>query len=326
MFQQSKFKAAAVFFGVAIAVVFVAGSSIAAEKKFPEKPIQIVVPMPAGGPHDVLARVIATQGKKFFGVPLIVVNAPGSGGAIGSKQVLNAAPDGYTLLVNHGGLSTNYHTGVAEFNYDGFQPICRLAAGNECLTTYAGAQWKDLKGLIEHAKKNPGRLKYAATSGGTSHFVMAAIEEAAKIKFLFVPYQGEAPRTAALAGHHVDLISATVKSAGEYAKAGKFAVLGVFKAERSKLYPDYPTLAEQGLPVNDTLEVRGMFAPKATPKERVAYLEATFKKVLEDPEFIEALYKTGQEPAYLDAQNYTKYLKDQDALIERSAKILNLKK
>ena len=302
------------------------GTSEAADVKYPDKPIHIIVPMPAGGPHDVLARVIATKAKKHFGVPLVVMNAPGSGGSIGSKQVMTAQPDGYTLLINHGGLSANYHTNVAEFNYDSFQPISRLASGNECLATYTGAPFKDVKSLLDYAKKNPGRVKYAATSGGTSHLVTAAIEDAANVKFLFVPYQGEAPRTAALAGHHVDLISLTVRSASEYVKAGKFTILGVFNTERSKLYPELPTLAEQGINVADTFEVRGVFAPKGTPKDRIAFLESAFKKTLEDPEFIDALNKTGQEPAYLDAQAYSKYLKDQDKAIENHARRLNLKK
>lgn len=302
------------------------GSSDAADVKYPDKPIHIVVPMPAGGPHDVLARVIATKAKKYFGVPLVVINTPGAGGTIGSKQVMTSPPDGYTLMINHGGISANYHTNTAEFNYDSFQPICRLATGNECLATYVGAPFSDIKGLLDYAMKNPGRVKYAATSGGTSHLVMGAIEEAANIKFLFVPYQGEAPRTAALAGHHVDLISMTIKSASEYVKAGKFVILGVFNSERSKLYPALPTLSEQGLKVNDTFEVRGLFAPKGIPKDRISFLESAFKRTLEDPECIDALYKAGQEPAYLDTVNYTKYLKDQDATIESNARRLNLKK
>jgi tripartite-type tricarboxylate transporter receptor subunit TctC len=302
------------------------GSSQAADVKFPDKPIHIIVPMPAGGPHDVLARVIATKGKKHFGVPLVVMNTPGAGGSLGSKQVMTAPPDGYTLLINHGGLSAGYHTGIAEFNYDAFQPICLLASPNACLATYTGAPFKDVKGLVEYAKKNPGRIKYGTTIGGTSHFVTAAIEDAANAKFLLVPYQGEAPRTAALAGHHIDLIHLSVKAASEYVKSGKFTMLGLISPKRSRLYPDLPTLAEQGIKVVDTLEERGMFAPKGTPKDRIAFLESAFKKTLEDPECIDALQNAGQDPAYLDTQTYTQYLKVQDASIENYARRLNLKK
>jgi len=191
---------------------------------------------------------------------------------------------------------------------------------------YVGAPWKDLKGLIAYARENPGKVRYGATAGLTSHFTMATIEKAANIKFLLVPFQGEPPRIAALAGHHIDIISLGLHTGQEYAKAGKFLQLGTFAEKRSKLFPNIPTLVEQGLAVTDDIEVRGFFAPKGTPKDRIAFLDSAFKKTLEDPECIEALHKVSQEPKYMDSEKYKDFYRKQDATIATLAKELGINK
>lgn len=310
----------------AIIFIFMLGPVGAAEVKFPQKYINLICPMTAGGPFDTLSRVIATHAKKYLGVPLVVVNVVGASSVVGARQVLNSAPDGYTILINHGGFSTCYYTGMADFNYDSFEPICRLANVLEGPATYAGSPWKDLKALIEYAKENPGKVKYGATSGLTSHFAMSAIEKAANIKFLFVPFQGESARIAALAGKHIDVIAISLHTGLQYVNAGKFTLLGTFAEKRSKLYPNVPTLVEQGLDVTDTIEVRGFFAPKGIPKDRIAFLDSAFRKTLEDPECVEALHKVSQEPRYLDSEKYREFCKEQDAYIASLAKFLGIKK
>lgn len=306
--------------------ILMVGSRGDAQVRFPEKNITLIIPQTAGGPTDTLSRIVANYAKKYLGVPLVVMNVPGASSVIGARQALNSAPDGYTILVNHGGFSTCYYTGMADFNYDSFEPICRVANVLEGPATYVGAPWKDLKGLIAHARENPGKVRYGATTGLTSHFAMAAIEKAANIKFLFVPFQGESPRIAALAGKHIDVIAIALHTGTQYVNAGKFVMLGTFAEQRSKLFPNIPTLIEQGLAVIDNIEVRGFFAPKGTPKDRIEFLDSAFKKTLEDPECIEALNKASQIPQYMDSEKYKKFYRELDASIGALAKQLDIKK
>lgn len=279
---------------------------------YPEKPVQLVVPWGAGGGTDALMRVVAHYSEKYLGQPMVVVNVPGVGGTLGSRQGKDAKPDGYTLTATHESVISSKIVGVVEFGYEAFIPLANLTNTPGMVVARADAPWNSAKDLVEDAKKNPGKFTFGATLGSTSHFFPLDIAHSAGIEFKIVGYEGTAKRQAALLGGFLDLGESNPAAGAKYFASGKLKPLGIATKERDALLPDVPTLEEQG--INAYLGVhRGVCAPKGTPDEIVKKLSEVFEKVAKDAEFIAKIKELGSTVDYKNSDAYLSYIKNETA-------------
>ena len=293
--------------------------------EYPTKPIELVVPFGAGGAADIAARVLATAAEKALGKPIVVVNRTGGGGAIGYSAVKNARPDGYTLMWNSTALLTLAHAGNIDFDYRAFEAVCLISTETPTLAVKKDAPWKDLRELIEHARKNPGKVRVGNSGfGSATHIAAEALEDTAGAQMTHVPF-GQGLAVSSLLGGKIE---ASVQLPAEIAgplDAGQVRLLAVSSEKRLAVFASVPTMTEQNVPV--IFEVwRGVGAPKGTPKEVLAKLEAAFAQAAKDKAFVDAAQKFGFTINYLSGADFAKFLQVQDELVGRLMKKINLKK
>jgi len=154
-----------------ILMVAVCFESVAAEKPYPNKPIKMVVPYAPGGGSDISARIFANYAEEYFGQPMIVANIAGAGGSVGGQEVLNSKADGYTLFWHHAAMHVAYHTGVADFTWDSFTPICQGAFSQDVIAVSKDAPWNTIEELMAYIEENPKKVRIGVNIGATTHFV-----------------------------------------------------------------------------------------------------------------------------------------------------------
>jgi tripartite-type tricarboxylate transporter receptor subunit TctC len=279
-------------------LLVVVGSAFA--QGYPTKPITLIVPFPAGGTTDVLARTIGQKLSQSVGQPVIVDNRGGAGATLGATLVAKATPDGHTLLMGsvHHTIASNVYKKLSyDFQKD-FAPVTIIAAVPNVLVVNPSVPANSVKELIAYAKANPGKLTYGSAGNGTAHQLIGEqFKLMAGVDILHVPYKGSAPAVTALLGGEISMMFDTVTSSLPHIKGGKLRPLGVTTAKRSSALPDVPTLAEAGpLPGFDIVSWFGVLAPAATPKEIVARLSTEVIKILSIPEVHKRLQDIGAEP------------------------------
>jgi tripartite-type tricarboxylate transporter receptor subunit TctC len=247
---------------------------------FPNRPIRIVVPLAAGGMADILARVIA-QKLGESGHAAVVENRTGGAGVIGADSVAKAAPDGYTLLMGlHATQAILVH--LQKLPYDpakDFAPVIHVATVPNVLLVNTAVPATSLKELIAHAKASPGKLTFASQgNGSTGHMIGEQFKVMAGIDITHVPYRGAAPASQDLLAGHVSMLFDIVPLALSNLQSGKVRALAVCAAERVKMLPDVPTIAEAGLPGMEAGAWFGLFAPAGTPAAAVAWLNREAQK------------------------------------------------
>lgn len=252
-----------------------------AAQPWPSKPVKIVVPFPAGGSTDNVARVLAAELGKTFNQTFIVENKGGANGNIGSDQVAKAAADGYTLLLSGvGSNAINYslYTKIP-FSDKDFAHISLLATGPNVLVANPEFPAMNFKQFITLAKANPGKYSNASSGSGSSgHLAMEMLKQAAGIDILHVPYKGGAAAVTDVLGGQVPLLFINQDNALPQVQAGKLRALAVASLERNPAYPDVPTIAESGYPGFSAVSWFGLSAPAGTPKDIIQKLsEATVK-------------------------------------------------
>lgn len=292
--------------------------------EYPTKPIEMVVPFAPGGAADIAARILASGAEKTLGKPIAVINRTGGGGAIGYSSVKNARPDGYTLMWNSTALLTLAHAGNIDFDYRGFEAVCLISTETPTLAVKKDAAWKDLRELIDYAKKNPGKVRVGNSGfGSATHIAAEALEEIATAPMTHVPF-GQGLAVSSLLGGKIE---ASVQLPAEIAgllEAGQVRLLGVSSEKRLATFPSVPTMTEQQVPL--VFEVwRGVGAPKGTPREVLAKLEDAFAQAAKDKAFTEAAQKFGFTVNYQPGADFGKFLQSQDNLIARLVKKINLK-
>lgn len=292
---------------------------------YPTKPIEMVVPFGAGGAADIAARVLASAVEKTLGKPIAVINRTGGGGAIGYSAVKNARPDGYTLMWNSTALLTLAHAGNIDFDYRAFEAVCLISTETPTLAVKKEAPWKDLRELVEHARKNPGKVRVGNSGfGSATHIAAEALEEIAGAPMTHVPF-GQGLAVSSLLGGKIE---ASVQLPAEIAgplDAGQVRLLAVSSGNRLAAFAAVPTMIEQQVPL--VFEVwRGVGAPKGTPKEVLAKLEAAFAQAAKDKAFADAAQKFGFTINYQSGADFAKFLQGQDELLGRLMKKINLKK
>lgn len=298
---------------VLLGILFAAVGAPTARGAYPEKPVRIVVGFAAGGPTDVVARLVAESLAKANGQPFIVDNKPGAAATIATAEVARAPADGYTLLMT----GTNHATNPAiipKLPFDtrrDFAGISLVAEGPHVLVINPQAPFGSVKELVAYAKANPEKVAYSSSGrGGTVHFAGAMFEEAAKVKLTHVPYKGAAPAVQDLLGGQVPMSFASLASINTYVKAGKLKLLATATPRRLEEYPDVPTFAELGYPSVTISAWAGLLAPAATPKPILEKLASQVSAALASPEARKRIQALGMQPMGTS-------LKDFDAQIAR---------
>ncbi len=267
--------------------------------EYPDKPIRLVLPFPAGGAVDIVARVMAAKMADDLGKPFVIENKAGAGGIIATDAVAKSAADGYTLL-----LTTPNHTINAALQaslpYDtekDLAPVSVFAEVPEVLVSYPGAPFASFPQFVAYAKANPGKLNYASAGIGTlPHVTMELLLRRSGIQVAHIPYRGAAPAMTDLLAGVVQLKLDTYATSNPHVAAGKLRMLGIASSHRSKLMPDTPTIAEMGLPGYEGILWIAIMAPAGTPKAIIDKLAAASAKAARAPDIIERLQRDGVEP------------------------------
>jgi tripartite-type tricarboxylate transporter receptor subunit TctC len=264
---------------------------------YPTKPVRLVVPFPAGGTTDILARAVAQKLSEAWGQQVIVDNRPGAGGNIGSDLVAKSKPDGYTLLMGTVGTHAINPSLYKNMPYDhvkDFVPVILVAGVPNVLVVNPSLPVHSVPELIAYAKANPGKLNFASSGNGTSiHLSGELFKAMTGVEMTHVPYKGSAPALTDLIGGQVQLMFDNLPSSLPFIKAGKLRALAVTSGARAAALPDLPTLAESGLPGFEASSWFGVLAPAGTPRDIVAKLNGAIAGWLASPEAKEKLLAQG---------------------------------
>lgn len=283
-------------------------------KNYPERPVRLVVPWPAGGGTDIFARAISEKLHQALGQPFLVENRPGASGNLGASSVAKAAPDGYTIMIGTITLATNpalYK--MLDFDATKDLTTVTLIAGvPHMLVVHPSVPAKDVKELIALAKARPGKMSYASAGVGSPFQIAAELfKESAGVDILHVPYKGGAPAIADVLGHHVDMTFANLVAVLPQAKSGQVRALAVTGVKRSNAAKDIPTMAEAGLPGYEFASWFGVLAPPGTPPAMVKKLNMEIVKVLRSSDISARLSDEGAELIASSPETFDAYLKSE---------------
>ena len=290
-----------------------AAMSSAWAQAWPARPVNLIVPFPAGGTTDVLARALGQELSKSLGQPVVVENRPGAGATLGADHVAKAKPDGYTLLMGavHHTIATSVYRRLGyDFQKD-LAPITVVAVVPNVLVVNPQVPAKTVQELLAQARAQPGKLAYGSNGAGTGqHLIGAQFESMGGVELLHVPYKGSGPLTTDLLGGQIAMSFDTVTPVLPHIKVGKLRALAVTTARRSVALPDVPTLDEAGLKGFDMGTWFGVLAPAATPREVLARLGADMNRIIESPQFRRKMEEIGAEPIGGSPEQMARQIRD----------------
>ena len=263
---------------------FCLSAAAPARADFPEKPVKIIVPFAPGGGTDLISRVLADFMSKDLGQPVIVENKPGAGTIVGTAAAASSAPDGYTLVMATFAHAVNpsIHAKLPYDTFNAFTPVALVARSFNIAVVNPQLPFKSIQDVIAYAKQNPGKLNYGSFGIGTSaHLAGELFKTMAQVDLTHVPYKGSAPAITDLLGGQIQIMFTTVASVAAYIKDGKLRALAVTSAQRSRAFPDLPTIAESGVPGYAAESWYGLLAPAGTPPEVIERLNSSVAKAIE---------------------------------------------
>jgi tripartite-type tricarboxylate transporter receptor subunit TctC len=276
------------------------GSVVSAAENYPARPIRFILPYPPGGGNDFIARVLATKLAESISQQVVIDNRGGAHGIIATELTAKAPPDGYTIFMAGTGHAINPYM-YKKLPYDSvkdFAPVSLAAVAPNILVLHPSVPAASIRELIALAKAKPATLSFgSAGGGGNTHLAGELLKLLADINIVHVPYRGTGPAVNDLLGGQINMLFAPAQVVTQHIAAGKLRMIGTTGAERSSLFPDFPTIAETGLPGYSSLGWFGMFAPAATPRLIVEKVSADVGKVLALPEARQRLVEVGAEPA-----------------------------
>jgi tripartite-type tricarboxylate transporter receptor subunit TctC len=281
-------------------------------QSYPSRPITLVVAFTPAGPSDVLARVLGHKLEELLKQPIVIVNRPGAGGNIGAEAVASAAPDGYTLLMGNNSILATNASLYKKLPYDpvkDFKPISLVGNQANILVVNPNLPVKSMAELIALAKAKPGQINYASSGIGTAaHLAGALFRAQANIDIVHVAYKGAAPALQDVISGQVQMMFATAASAVGFINSGLVRPLAVTTLKRSILFPDLPTVAEQGLPGFEATTWHGLVAPAATPPAVIDTLHDATIKALQDPAVVKSLTDLGVEISSSTPAAFAQYI------------------
>jgi tripartite-type tricarboxylate transporter receptor subunit TctC len=286
-----------------------ASSALAGD--FPDKPIRMIVPYPAGGAADVMGRIIALKLSSTLNQQVVVDNRPGAGAIVGTEIVAKAVPDGYTLLM---GTTTNaigaslYPKLPFDLEKD-LVPIGLVSAGQFCLVLHPSVSANSVKELVALAKANPGKLNFASTgNGGGPHLAIEMLKSMAGIDMFHVPYKGAAPAITDLLAGAEQLMAIDISLVLQHMKTGRLRGLAVSGLKRSPAVPELPTMDESGFPGYEVIPWYGLLTTAGAPPEVIARLNAEIAKVTTDAAIRERFQSQGIEPRTSTPAEFARFI------------------
>jgi tripartite-type tricarboxylate transporter receptor subunit TctC len=298
---------------VALSLALVTGSVLA--QAFPSKPIRIVIPFVAGGPSDTVGRAIGSKFQEFLGQPAVVENRPGANGSIAAEYVAKSDPDGYTILVGSIGVFSINAALFKDLRYHpvrDFAPITLAVTNPNVLITKLDFAPKNVKELVEFAKKNPGRISYGSSGTGSSdHLTSELFKQMTDTFGVHIPYRGGAAVITDLLGGQIEASFQNLGNVVTNVKAGKIRALAVTGRSRAAQLPDVPTMAESGYPDLIVTSWQAAGAPAKTPKEIVARLNDAAVKSLRSPDVRERLTQIGFDVVASTPEEFGKFMQEE---------------
>ena len=307
---------------LAAAALATLSSGGAMAQAWPARPISLIVPFPAGGTTDVLARAVGVELSKSLGQPVLIESKPGAGATLGADFVAKAKPDGYTLLmgaVHHTIATSVYKKLPYDFQKD-LLPITTVALVPNVLVVNATMPAKNVGELLALAKASPGKFTFGSAGNGTAHHLIGAqFETLGGVQLLHVPYKGSGPLVTDLLGGQITMSFDTITPVLPHIRAGKLRALAITTNKRSPALPDVPTLDEAGLKGFNLGTWFGVMAPAGTPKEIVTRLNTELVKIIRAPDFKKRMDDIGAEPIGNTAEQMGQQIKEDT---ERFAKLV----
>jgi tripartite-type tricarboxylate transporter receptor subunit TctC len=285
-----------------------------AQAGYPVKPVRLVVPSAPGGGTDITARILAPKLSEALKQQVVVENRAGAGTMIGTDLVAKAPADGYTLLMGLSTLAINPAM-YKKVPYDAvrdFAPISQVISAPNMLVVHPSVPVKTVKELIAFMRARPGQLNYASAGHGTNpHLSMELFLSMTQVKAVHIPYKGLAPGIVDLIAGHVTLASATMLTGLPHVKSGRLRCLGTTGEKRAAVLPEYPTIAEAGVPGYEASQWYGVLAPVQTPKEIVARLNTEIVRILQAPDMKQKLAADGTDPVGSSPDEFARYIKSE---------------
>jgi len=299
-----------------LALALAAAALPAIAQNYPVKPLRIIVPFPAGGTTDILARAVGQKLTEEWKQQVVIDNRPGAGANIGAEVAAKSPPDGYTLF----GISTIHCINPSLYSklaYDpirDFTPVTLVAETSQVLAVHPSLPVKTVKEFIAYAKARPGQLNYSSAGNGSQpHLTAEMFKTQTGISYVHVPYKGAPPAMIDLLAGQVALTFATAPSAVPHVKSGKIRALGVSTAKRISALPEVPTIAEAGVAGFEASGSNGLVVPAGTPQAIVERLNATIVKIVNEPAMRKYLSEQGADPRTMTIAEYGDYLKSEVA-------------
>jgi len=312
------------YFAACVAALVLAASPCALAQAWPSKPIRIVVPFPAGGATDIMARAAAQKMTEAWGQSVVVDNRPGAAGNIGAELVARSPNDGYTMLMGTVGTHAINASLYAKMPYDhvkDFAPVMLVAAVPNVLVVHPSVPANSVAELVAYGKANPGKLNFASSGSGTSiHLSGELFKVSTGLTMQHVPYKGSAPALTDLVGGQVQLMFDNLPPSLPHIKAGRLRALAVTTAARASALPDVPTVAESGLPGFEASSWFGLLAPAGTPADVVAKVNGELARWIATPEAKEKMAAIGAIAAGGTPEDFAKHIAAETAKWARVVK------
>ncbi len=294
-------------------VFLLSGFAVHAAETYPSKPLRVVITFPAGGPTDVIVRLITQRLTDEWGHPVIIDNRGGAGGIVGTEVVARAAPDGYTFLVGTAGGMTINPALHAKLSYDPFRdftPVGMLVMNPQILIAHPSVAAKTVRELVQVAKDRPGQLNFGSAGSGTAtHLGLELLKLSTGMQAVHVPYKGGAPALTDLIGGQIQLLWLSIPSVLPHVKAGRIRALAVSTLKRSASAPDVPTVAESGYPGFEYANWNALFAPAKTPQAHVRKINGRVVKALNEADIAQKLVAQGADPAPGSPEDLARYMR-----------------
>ena len=300
-----------IFRNVLSAVLLLAWSAVVVAATYPAKTVTFIVPFPAGGRTDLIARIFAQQLPKHLGTTVVVVNKPGASGVLGAQEVSQAPADGYTLGFFSTSIVTSQYTVATTIALKEFEPISIINEDPAAIAVMESAPWKSLRELVEFSRKNPGKLRMGMIPGASAQIFAGGFAKAAGVQMVMVPFTGDSDGALALAGGHIDVHVAVPVSYKALVEARKIRMLGVAAESRSALYKDLPTFRENGVDLVIG-SFHGVYAPKGTPAEALNAISSALERTVKSPELLDQMNLAGAGVVYVGRKDAAGYVARQD--------------
>ncbi|WP_246361810.1 MULTISPECIES: tripartite tricarboxylate transporter substrate binding protein [Halomonadaceae] len=293
-----------------------------AQADYPEQDIRLIIPYGPGGATDILFRLISQEAEKTLGESIVPVNMAGAGATLGSRNVKDADPDGYTLLGSHDTIALSKLAGTVDYSFDAFEPIALLTQTINIPTAHANHPVQSADEIADYVSENPGQVRFSMIPSSTDHFFWAQFFQEtgidmADVRLVGYPDTGE--QVSALMAEEVDFAMFNLPSGGAFFEDGTFRALGIAHPERLESMPDVATLREQGIEMDHSTS-RGIFAPKGTPQEVIDTIANAYEQALENEEVQSRIENEfGSVVRFLAGDDYQAFLDENEAALSAAA-------